>query len=256
MHASADEVLFVLRGVCKEIALPPLSLFLVMLLGAMLRYRRPRLGGIVAGLGFAVLVLLSTPVLGSALLASLQTDPALAVVPQPAGEQAIVILGAEHQRQAPEFGGTTCGPMTLVRVRYGGRLARVTGLPVLVSGGPLGVGVPAVAELMRDALAEMHVVPQWVEARSLNTRENARETAAILARAGIHHVFLVTHAWHLPRARIEFERCGLKVTPAPTGFCAPPDLHPATFLPSAMALVHSRLYLHEQIGRAVYALTR
>ena len=49
--------------------------------------------------------------------------------------KAVVILGGGVRRNAPEYGGDTLATLTLERVRYGARVARLTGLPVLVSGG-------------------------------------------------------------------------------------------------------------------------
>jgi hypothetical protein len=39
-----------------------------------------------------------------------------------------------------EYGGDTLGRLTLERVRYGARVAKKTGLPVLVAGGSVLVG--------------------------------------------------------------------------------------------------------------------
>jgi uncharacterized SAM-binding protein YcdF (DUF218 family) len=46
---------------------------------------------------------------------------------------------------------------------------------------------------------------------SLDTRDNARFTAELLARRGVRDVLVVTCAWHLPRATSLFERAGLHV---------------------------------------------
>src|SRR5258708_33259730 len=49
--------------------------------------------------------------------------------------QAVVILGAGSYAAAPEYRSDTVGPNTLERVRWGARLHRLSGLPMLVSGG-------------------------------------------------------------------------------------------------------------------------
>ena len=142
-----------------------------------------------------------------------------------------------------------------LRRRYGARLAHETGLPVLVSGGLPRADLPAHAELMRDALERDFGVPvRWLESRSRDTFENARESAAILRRDGIGKAYLVTHAWHMPRAVAAFARTDLVVVPAPTGFRAAPTWDWQTFTPSPKALRESGWALHEWLGRAWYLL--
>lgn len=60
-----------------------------------------------------------------------------------------------------------------------------------------GGGVPA------DAIVR--------ERCSLDTRDNARFAAALLARRGLSRVIIVTCAWHLPRAERLFRTAGLDV---------------------------------------------
>jgi uncharacterized SAM-binding protein YcdF (DUF218 family) len=72
-------------------------------------------------------------------------------------------------------------------------------------------------EVEADAMAAAIValgVPAGVVVReraSLDTRDNARFTAACCARRGIGRVAIVTCGWHLPRARARFEAEGLEV---------------------------------------------
>jgi uncharacterized SAM-binding protein YcdF (DUF218 family) len=101
-------------------------------------------------------------------------------------------------------------------LRYGARLARKTGLPILVTGGAPGGRTPE-AQLMKSVLEEeFHIPVQWVENASLDTRQNARNSAGLLQPAGIRRILLVTHAAHMRRARNAFESQGFVVTAAPT----------------------------------------
>jgi uncharacterized SAM-binding protein YcdF (DUF218 family) len=72
-------------------------------------------------------------------------------------------------------------------------------------------------EVEADAIARMlraEGVPGASIARercSLDTRDNARFAAAMLARRGIARVVVITCAWHLPRALCAFRAAGLAV---------------------------------------------
>jgi len=56
-----------------------------------------------------------------------------------------------------------------------------------------------------------------VDYAALDTRGNARETAAWADALGYDHIILVTSSYHMPRARIEigYEMAGLRITPVP-----------------------------------------
>ena len=209
--------------------LPPVSPLLVALLGLVVARRRRRLGLLIAILGIMTDLVLSVPVVAYALAAPLEPPP-LHLAGKPAAS-AIVVLGGGRNRGAPEWDGETVSAATLERVRYAARLARATGLPVLVSGGqPNGGKVPE-ARLMHDALAEYGVNARWVESESLTTADNARLSAAILKRSGVSDVLLVTSALHMPRARAAFEHQGLVVTPAPTGYRGQRPFEPRLLVP-------------------------
>jgi uncharacterized SAM-binding protein YcdF (DUF218 family) len=245
----------VLWSVLKTLVLPPLSCFVLALAGWLLGRRWPRLGRTLITTAILSLYLLATPWVSSMLLRSLQTFPALTAerLVQEAG--AIVVLSGDYYRRAPEYGGDTVGGLTLERLRYGVRLFRDLHLPLLVSGGPLPGLDRALAVLMQETLSRDFQVPvRWLEAASQNTYENARFSAKILHEQGIHTVYLVTHSWHMPRAKAAFEACGIAAIPAPTRFTTIPTPELDDFLPFAGALNVSSHALYEWIGRLWYAV--
>lgn len=245
--------MFLLKKIFAALILPPISLLLLALFGLWLARRRPRLGSALAVLGLCVLLLLATPWVANELLRSLQVAPP----PTPAelGEaQAIVILGGGAYRDAPEYGSDVVNDFGLERLRYGARLARQTGLPVAITGGAPSGGTPEAA-VMRDAMeTDFRVAVRWLETESLDTRENATLLSPQLKSAGVTRIALVTHAWHMRRARNLFEQQGLTVVPAATGYA--PALHDeiVEWLPGAKALRKSQIALHEWLGLLVDAL--
>jgi uncharacterized SAM-binding protein YcdF (DUF218 family) len=165
---------------------------------------------------------------------------------------AIVVLGAEmvHGRE-----GGDIGPLTLERLRAGAALHRRTGLPLLVTGGPLSPGSAPIAVLMaRSLTTDFGAAPRWVEPRARDTRENAAFSAALLRGEGIGAAYLVTHAWHLPRAQAAFARQGLATAAAPVRLDRVPDGRLSEWLPRADHLGESWFFLREWAGRLVYAL--
>jgi len=95
---------------------------------------------------------------------------------------------------------------------------------------------------------------RWVEGDSDNTLENARLSYPLLAQAGVRRIYLVTHAWHLPRAAMAFRAAGFEVVPAPTAFTTRYRTDLLTFVPNADALRDSRWFMHEMIGMLWYRL--
>ncbi len=237
-------VFAVVRNLVGVVALPPIVLLLAALAGAVLAWRGRRAGGAVAVLGIAATLLLATPMASGLLLASLEgTAPAVLAAPG-----AIVILGAEA-RNGP--GESDVGPLTLERLRRGAALQRKTGLPLLVTGGPPSPDTPPIAAAMRTALQQdFSVQVRWEEPAALNTGDNLRLAAAMLRQAGIGSAYLVTHAWHMPRAQLEAARAGLPVLPAAVPRPRRPDGRLADWLPRADCLAMSWLALHEWGGLA------
>ena len=236
----------------------PIFLILVVLLvaGLVAAWRR-RVAVVLVVLAGFTLYVLSIPVVGARLLRSLELmNGATASVPEGGVPQAIVVLAAGYRLIAPELGGPTVDRLTLERVRYGARLHRATGLPVLVAGGHVSETDRTLAGMMAATLADdFGVGVRWLEDSSTTTYENAVNAAAILTDAGVEHVFLVTHAWHMPRAAEAFRHAGLNPTLAPTGYTyVGPGVRYGDFLPNARAMAASAYALHEYIGRQWYRL--
>lgn len=233
--------------------LPPLSLLLLLATGIFLFYRRQRFARVTLIIAFTFLWLASIPYFAEGGLHLLEARTGALNDPHPQAD-AIVILGGGTYFHAPEYAGQdTVSKLTLPRLRYGARLHRETGRPILVSGGrPLGNRVSE-ARQMKDALEQDFRVPvRWLEDTSDNTFENAHHSFSMLQQQGIRRIYLVTHAWHMPRAAGIFRRAGFEVVEAPTEFTTHHRTDLIAFLPRAESLVDSKIFVHEAIGLLWY----
>jgi uncharacterized SAM-binding protein YcdF (DUF218 family) len=255
MESTFPHFLFWLKKLISALALPPLLPFILIFVGLIFIWRRWNGGIIIAWIGFVIGILVISPPVVDGILAPL--EPATPFQINAAdGAQAIVILGGGLTFNAPEYGGDTVNKFTLERLRYGARLARNTGLPVLVSGGaPLSKTPEAL--MMKAALEEDFRIPvKWTEPDSLDTHENARNSARLLKPLGIRHIILVTHAAHMKRAQNEFESQGLTVTIAPTAWLARRDTKNGLPLPGPNTATAGWFALHEWLGLLAYRISR
>lgn len=241
----------------KSLVFPPGGILLLILLGLLLLKRKTSLanamlwGGLISG------YLLSTPLVSTLLLQPLQPYPALTESEiHQTSAQAIVVLSAGRDKNAPEYGGDTVGSNTLLRVRYGAFVHRLTGLPIVVSGGHVFDGEgDSLAQVMANSLRDdFHIDNVWLEDESRTTGENAIFTHALLKEKNIDTVFLVTHAVHMPRSVAIFEQVGLKVIPAPTRFVELDHKWFMMLFPDSSALGNSYMALHEMVGRLWYSI--
>lgn len=232
--------------------LPPGCLLVIALAGLLALRKHRRRGLTLLVLAFSALYFFSTAYVSKQLLQSLETpfvDPARELA------EAIVVLGGGKYFSAPEYGGDTVDASELMRLRYAAWLQRTLKKPLLVTGGsPEGSAITEAIAMKRVLEQELHVPVRWVEEESRTTEENARFSYRLLQRSDIHRIYLVTHAWHMPRARVTFERAGFIVVPAPTAYATTYRRTLIDFMPSATALRDSSIFFHEMIGLAWYRL--
>jgi uncharacterized SAM-binding protein YcdF (DUF218 family) len=237
----------------SNLALPPVSLILLTLVGLAFVRRRPRAAIAVIALSQLALLALTTPAAALLLARSLEPPPVSAADLKRG--QAIVILAGGLNRSAVEWGGETVNDFTLQRVRYGAHLARQTGLPIYVTGGVPGNAKHSEANLMAEVLTrDYNLPPRWIDNAAETTRGNALMAAKDLRPLGIERVVLVTTAIHMPRSRQAFEAAGFKVIPAPTDFTAQRPFEAAQLVPSTGALRVSHYSLREWVARGWYRL--
>ncbi len=239
------------RAILPLLLIPPAGLLWVVLAGRIIKPRRPRLGRGLIVAGLVGLYLLSMPAFSGLLIEGLESAPHN--MPGGLEPKAIIILGADGEKTADPLVNAEPGPLSMQRLTGAAMVARATGLPVLISGGPVAGGEPAVADLMADTFETAFGLPvKWRENESANTCENARLSAAILRKAGIDSALVVTHSWHMPRAVLSFARAGYPIVPAPLHGEHKGGITFADFLPHTNAWIRSFYAIHEWAGLVAY----
>ncbi len=245
-----------------EIILFPPGLNLVLAIAGYLQLKRnKKIALSLFVISLFSLYLLALPSVSDALNHSLQTEQALTqsqvktYTSQARQNLAIVVLSGGRINLAPEYGDIdTVSAATLQRIQYAAWLHRKTNLPILLSGGSIFGEATAEAVLMNQTmLSAFNIAPKWIEFESKNTAQKALFSAKILQQNKISEILLVTHANHMQRARLEFEKTGLTVIPAPTAFNFSRTSW-YDYFPNAGALHASQQALHEKIGRFWYSL--
>ncbi len=254
------------KPVLTALVLPPVPLLLLMLLGARLMLPRRGLGWLLILTSVALLWLAactgSAKVLSQFVLhppGAISTDRIRELKALPRGTAAIVVLGGGVEPFAPEYGVSSLHHPSLERLRYGVWLGRQTGLPLAFSGG-VGWGQndanPEARVAAQIAASEFGQPLKWVEENSRDTRENAIRTVALLKPAGVRHIVLVTHGWHMPRAVKAFEAAAAgesRIEPAPMGLAQNNETPVLAWMPSSAGQSAVRTILREILGRFVGA---
>ncbi len=254
------------KPVITALLLPPVPGLLAILFGAGVRCRKPRAGALCIAAGTA-LIWLSTCGAAAAWLEKhlLDVPPPLSTTriealrsePGPAGAAdtiAIVVLGGGRQRWAPEYAGPNLEWASLERLQYGLWLARATGRPVAFSGGvgwSQNGGTPEAVVAAAIARRDFSMPLRWIEDGSRDTRGNADRSVRLLLEAGVRHVLLVTHGWHMPRAARAFEAAAagrLQIEPAPMGLAPVDGDGILDALPTPKAATRTHQVLREWIG--------
>jgi uncharacterized SAM-binding protein YcdF (DUF218 family) len=252
------------KGLVTQLLLPPAGPLLVAILGMAMAWRRWRGAVAIAAVGVAAAWIVATPIVAQALLHQVEGDLA-ALTPE---RWSVARVGARPPRALVVLAGGVAGdprdhpeverphPRSLERTLHGARIARMTGLPVLLSGGVPPRRQVSEAETMRRVLErDLGVRVRWLEQKSRDTAQNASLSAALLKAAGIESVVLVTHAYHMRRAQAAFEAAGVAVLPAPHGFCCTAaGLHWSDLLPGTQAAGEAWIALRELLGLWWYRL--
>ena len=107
------------------------------------------------------------------------------------------------------------------------------------------------AEEVKEFLVEWGIPPENIilENKSRNTRESAKNIKELV---GEEPFFLVTSAYHMPRAIEVFQKMGMNPLAGPTDFKGEKSYNILDFFPDAQNLRNTDLAFHEYFGILFY----
>lgn len=251
-------MIYFIKFVYSFVLPPGIFVVLLGLLALWLLWKKQR-GS--ASLLFTVTLLLylaSTPLVADPLMRTLESR-----YPQPsqADGDVIVVLGGGAVQGTPDIDGEgNMGGSAANRLLTAVRLHRLTGLPILFSGGQVYADSGNEGDVARRQLAGLGVEEEdiLIENRSLTTEQNAEYTVELMKEHGLSRPVLVTSGFHMPRAVTQFRRYGMEVQPFPTDYQSSADSaavwYPGKLAPSAGAIDKVSLVLKEYLGALEAAL--
>jgi uncharacterized SAM-binding protein YcdF (DUF218 family) len=230
--------------------LPP-GLFIVLLAALVIwLWRSSRRQAIVLSAVTLLLYLSMTPWVGDALIRSLENNYEQ---PDNITGDVIVVLGGGATSGTPDIDGEgNLLGSAANRLLTGVRLHRLDGLPVLFSGGQVFSDSGNEADTAKRQLLGLGIPEADIltENQSLNTEQNAVNTAALMKELGLRQPILVTSAFHMSRAMAQFHEAGLDPLAYPTDYTSSRGtaLYPGKFAPSGSAMQSTGLALKEYLG--------
>ncbi len=222
-------------------------------------FKKKRVAGIIAAIGFAIFLAIGTGEIPGFLLGKLQKEYLYESYPNWQDKNVIILLGMATERlKGSEFNTVVPGTFAYSRIVKTAQLYKscVEFKPdcmVIVSGGdPQKLG-QSEAEVYANVLIDMGVDPKHIikEGNSRNTFENARFTSEILNGLGDRVKVLVTSGIHLERSALYFRHFGISHLHQ-----IPADYFSAKYslIPVAYNFAIADFALHEFIGMARYSL--
>ncbi len=154
----------------------------------------------------------------------------------------IVMLGGGAIRDSQDVDGegTLCSSPAN-RLLTAVRLQKILNVPILLSGGQVYSDSGSEAIISGRILQSLGVPENKIllETKSVNTTQNAIFSAEILRERNFRRPIVVTSAFHMNRAVLNFSRQGIEVIPFPTDFLVPrnPSFHYTKLRPQAEALL-------------------
>ena len=164
----------------------------------------------------------------------------------------IVMLGGGAMPDSPDVDGTgalCASPAN--RLLTALRLSRRLGVPILLSGGQVYADSGAEAKIAKRVLISLGVPDDMIlmETNSVNTSQNAKYSAEIMKEHGFSRPIIVTSAFHMKRAMLNFQKVGIDAVPYPADYMVShhPVFHYTKLRPQTEALLFNVTVLQETL---------
>ncbi|MCB2293589.1 YdcF family protein [Clostridium algoriphilum] len=243
-------MLYVLKTIANLI-LPPGCLIIALLVYIVLYYRMSkRLPKLIVTI-FIAFYILSIPLTSDLLMHSLEYkyQP-----PDKLNGDVIIVLGGGATLTSPDYNGSgNLSGSASNRLLTAARIHTKTGLPIIFSGGKVFNSSGNEAEIAKRQLLDLLISDNSViiENKSLNTAENAKFTEVLLTKYQYTKPILITSAFHMPRAVINFNKSEIKnfqIYPADYTTNKTLSVTFNSFVPSSSSFNYSSIALHEYLG--------
>jgi uncharacterized SAM-binding protein YcdF (DUF218 family) len=248
-----------LKPYLTALVMPPAPLLLMIFVGALLIYKKPKFARRIIFLSVGLLWLISTNSFSLWLHNKVIPNYPFITAKElnESKVQAIVVLGG-GVFVGPNVNDQQMSKTSLERLRLGIQLARQSGIPLVFSGGA-GWGASdnslPEADVAEKVLSDAFGFKlQYKESSSRDTQENAKNSWNLLSKNEITRIVLVTHSTHMPRASNEFKNVGFEVIEATVGEPVNGSTNLLSWLPSASSLELSHLILRELLAKLIQKL--
>ena len=213
-------MVYLLKFGASWILPPGLFVILLMILTLYLIKINLRLSFFV-GLGTLIFYLLCTGLVADFFMGKLERvyEPPNKV--EETGADVIVLLGGGAFRDVQDVEGEgTLASSAASRLLTAVRLQRLLNLPIILSGGQVYSDSGPEAEISGRILKSLGVPDEKIllETKSVNTTQNAIYSAEIMRGKNFQRPLVVTSAFHMRRAALNFSRQGFDIIPYPTNF--------------------------------------
>jgi len=245
-----------MADLAKQLLQPVVMIWLVLIaMGGWQVYRKQCRTAAVNGAMILLLFLFGSTTLPGWLLGTLEKPYLNSKLDANATADAVVVLGGYTSGGEEEPTGLDAGEafdriLTGVELIRAGRAKRL-----YVGGGNF--------EIDSGVKSELSVIEPWLKRWNLtdvpiatlgdsgNTYGEARAVKKLMEDNGWDKIFLVTSAWHMPRARAVFESSGVVVIPVGCDFRSVPG-GSQVFFPQSVRLGLLRIFLQEKVGWMYY----